>query len=159
MSMVVLFLATLLISYLLLGYYNDKYVAYEGQLYNLNDTYNQVKKLEQEKENKTKIVRESGILSQNFLSFYMYRIGNSIPDNVGLNTLRVYPLQKKIKNFDKIVLDTGIILITGTSDSSIQINSWVKDLKKEKWISKIEIMDFSKNRNKKNEFTLKIIVK
>ncbi|GAA4272064.1 PilN domain-containing protein [Aquimarina gracilis] len=158
-GMVLFFLAALLTSYLLLNYYNNKYVTYESQLYNLNDTYNQVKKLEEEKENKTKILQESGILNQNFLSFYMYRIGNTIPSNVGLNALQVNPTQKKIKNFNKILFDTGVITITGNSDSSMQVNSWVKELKKEKWVSKIEIIDFSKNRSRKNEFTLKIMVK
>ncbi|MBG6130626.1 Tfp pilus assembly protein PilN [Aquimarina sp. EL_43] len=155
----IFFLSALLISYLLLNYYNDKYVSYESQLYNLNDTYNQVKKLENEKENKTKILQESGILNQNFLSFYMYRIVNSIPDNVGLNSLKVNPAQKKIKNFEKIIFETNTIIINGNSSSSMPINSWVKELKKENWISKIEILDFSKSRNKKSEFTLKIIVK
>ncbi len=144
---------------MLLNYYNDKYVSYESQLYNLNDTYNQVKKLESEKENKTKILQESGILNQNFLSFYMYRIVNSIPNNVGLNSLKVNPTQKKIKNFEKIIFETNTIIISGNSSSSMPINSWVKELKKEKWISKIEILDFSKSRNKKSEFTLKIVVK
>ncbi|WP_109852431.1 PilN domain-containing protein [Aquimarina sp. AU58] len=155
----IFFLSALLISYLLLNYYNDKYVSYESQLYNLNDTYNQVKKIESEKENKKKILQESGILNQNFLSFYMYRIVNSIPDNVGLNSLKVNPTQKKIKNFEKIIFETNTIIINGNSSSSMPINSWVKELKKEKWISKIEILDFSKSRNKKSEFTLKIVVK
>ncbi|EZH73937.1 hypothetical protein ATO12_13725 [Aquimarina atlantica] len=154
----IFFLSALLISYLLLNYYNDKYVSYESQLYNLNDTYNQVKKLESEKENKTKILQESGILNQNFLSFYMYRIVNSIPDNVGLNSMKINPTQKKIKNFEKIIFETNTIIINGNSSSSMPINSWVKELKKEKWISKIEILDFSKSRNKKSEFTLKIVV-
>lgn len=155
----IFFLSALLISYLLLNYYNDKYVSYESQLYNLNDTYIQVKKLENEKQNKTKILQESGILSQNFISFYMYRIVSSIPDNVGLNSLKVNPTQKKIKNFEKIIFETNTIIINGNSSSSMPINSWVKELKKEKWISKIEILDFSKSRNRKSEFTLKIVVK
>ncbi|PKV50599.1 fimbrial assembly protein PilN [Aquimarina sp. MAR_2010_214] len=155
----IFFLSALLISYLLLNYYNNKYVSYESQLYNLNDTYNQVKKLENEKQNKTKILQESGILNQSFLSFYMYRIVSSIPNNVGLNNLKVNPAQKKIKNFEKIIFETNTIIIDGNSSSSMPINSWVKELKKEKWISKIEILDFSKSRNKKSEFTLKIVVK
>lgn len=155
----IFFLSSLLISYLLLNYYNEKYVSYESQLYNLNDTYNQVKKLEEEKQNKTKILQESGVLSQNFLSFYMYRIVNSIPENVGLNSIKVNPTQKKIKNFEKIVFETNTIIVNGNSNSSLPINVWIKKLNKEKWISKIEILDFSKSRNKKSEFTLKISIK
>ncbi|WP_159025830.1 PilN domain-containing protein, partial [Aquimarina sp. Aq78] len=60
---------------------------------------------------------------------------------------------------EKIVFETNTIIINGNSSSSMPINSWVKELKKEKWISKIEILDFSKSRNKKSEFTLKIVVK
>ncbi len=155
----IFFLSALLVSYLLLNHYNDKYVTYESQLYNLNDTYSQVKKIEKEKENKTRILQESGILNQNFLSFYVYRVVSAIPNNIGLNQIQINPLKKKIKDFEKIALETNTIVISGNASASMPVNLWVKELKKEKWISKIEILDFSKNRNKKSEFTLKIIVK
>ncbi|MBP2832828.1 PilN domain-containing protein [Aquimarina sp. U1-2] len=155
----IFFLSTLLISYFLLTYYNDKYVAYESQLYNLNDTYSQVKKLEEEKQNKTKIINESGILNQNFLSFYMYRMASSVPNKVSLDIVRVNPTLKKVKNFEKIEFETNAIIILGSADSSTSINNWVKQLKKEDWVAKIEILDFSTSRERKNEFTLKIMVK
>ena len=89
----------------------------------------------------------------------MYRIVNSIPENVGLTSIKVNPTRKKIKNFEKIVFETNTIIVNGNSNSSLPINTWIKKLNKENWISKIEILDFSKSRNKKSEFTLKISIK
>lgn len=153
------FLISLLASYLLLNHYNNKYVAYESQLYNLNHTYNQVKHLEIEKENKISILRASGMMKQNFLSYYIYRIANSIPENIKLSNLKVNPITKKIKNFEKIVFDTNSVLVQGNTESSLPINIWVKKLKSENWIEKIEIIDFSNSRKSEGRFTLKIVIK
>ncbi len=153
------FLTSLLASYLLLGHYKSRYISHESQLYNLNNTFNQVKKLEVEKQNKALILQESGIIKQAFLSYYLYSIVNSVPNTVSLTSIQVNPIKKRIKNFEKILFDTNSILIEGNSESSLPINSWVKELKSLKWISKIEILDFSKNRKNKGQFILKLIIK
>ncbi len=153
------FLLSLLISYALLQHYNTKFIGYESQLYNLNHTYNRVKKLEKEREDKKLILQESGVLKQNFLSYYIFKITDSIPDEITLNSLKVNPNVKKIKNLEKIEFSTNTILIQGNSISSFSVNQWVKQLKKEEWVLKIEILDFSKHRTKEREFTLKATIR
>lgn len=155
----IFFLSTLLISYLLLNYYNDQYVTYESQLFNLNHTYNQVKKLEEEKQNKALVLNESGILKDKFLSYYISQIAETVPKEISLEILSVNPVIKKIKALKKIGFEGDIITITGTSVSSISLNTWVKRLKKQDWVSQLEILDFSNKRRKNGEFTIKINVK
>lgn len=155
----VFFLITLLCSYLLLSYYNDQYINYESQLYNLNHTYNQVKKLEEEKQNNILILQESGILKENFLSFYIHEIINSVPNKISLNSLQVNPTDRKVKDLQKILFQSNIILIKGNSLSSQPLNTWVKSLRLKKWISKIEILHYSNTKEKGGVFTLKIVVK
>jgi len=155
----IFFLMALLVSYVLLNYYNDQYVTYESQLYNLNHTYNQVKKLEEEKQNKVLILQESGVLKKNFISYYIHEIVNSVPGEISLSSLKINPSIKKIKHLEKIILESNTVLIEGNSKSSLPLNSWVKDLKIKKWISKIEILDYSNKRKENGKFVLKIIIK
>lgn len=155
----IFFLGSLLISYLLLNYYNDRYITYESQLYNLNHTYEQVKKLEKEKQNKALVLQESGILKNAFLSYYIQEITESIPNEIILSSLVVNPNNKKIKNFEKIFFETNTILIEGDSKSSIPLNDWVKSLKKQDWLLKIEILDYNIKRKESGKFILKLIVK
>ena len=159
LSIGIFFLVALLTSYLLLGYYNDQYVAYESQLYNLNHTYNQVKKLEEEKENKSLLLRQSGVLKDKFLSYYVQQIAHTVPKTIQLEELKINPNTKKIKNHKKIDFDNNTIVISGISNSSVILNTWVKKLRKEKWILQLEILDFSNKRRQKGAFTLKIKIK
>ncbi|GGX27266.1 hypothetical protein [Aquimarina muelleri] len=155
----IFFLGSLLISYLLLNYYNNRYITYESQLYNLNHTYEQVKKLEKEKQNKALVLQESGVLKNAFLSYYIQEIIDSIPNEIILSSLVVNPNNKKIKNFEKIFFETNTILIEGDSKSSIPLNDWVKSLKKQDWLLKIEILDYNIKRKESGKFILKLIVK
>ncbi|WAC02705.1 hypothetical protein N7U66_03265 [Lacinutrix neustonica] len=135
----IFFLGALLSSYLLLNYYNNQYITYESQLYNLNHTYNQVRKLEAERQDKVIILQECRVLKENFIAFYVNDIVNNIPNNISLMSLVVNPKINKNKRTEKIILEPNTILIQGDSDSSLPLNTWVKDLKTKTWISKIEI--------------------
>ena len=155
----IFFLVALLLSYLLLNHYNAEYINYESQLYNLNHTYSQVKELEKEKNNKARILQESGALNAHFLSFYVHEIANSVPNEISLNTLKVNPNLEKIKQRKKIILSSNLITIVGNTHSSIPLNLWVKALKQKKWIKRIEILNYSNTKQKGAQFSLKIEVK
>ena len=105
------------------------------------------------------VLQESGILKNAFLSYYVQEIAGSIPNEIILNSLVVNPNNKKIKNFEKIIFETNTILIEGDSKSSIPLNDWVKNLKKQDWLLKIEILDYNIKRKESGEFILKLIVK
>lgn len=155
----IFFLLTLLISYLLLNFYNKKHVSYESELFNLNQTYNQFKKLESDKLKKQLILQQSGVLKEEFLTYYLYQITSSVPREISLTSATLNPIQKKIKNFEKISFQLNSIQIKGNSISGNAINEWINFLKSEKWVSKVEILDFSNSYRNKGEFTLKLDIK
>ena len=150
------FLVTLLISYLALLYYNDQYVNYNSQLKNLNDTYSKVKELKDEQLQKQAILNESGTLTNAFMSQYIFEIGKTLPKTISLTSLEVNPLQNRLKQQEKLLFNANQILISGETRESAMLNYWVKDLKKLKWVSKIEIISFKRNRKQVGLFTVKI---
>ena len=141
-----------------MGHYNDRYVAIEKELYHFNDSYTQIKKMEKDLENKKFIVQNSGILNKRFLSFYTKKIIDSIPDAIILKSLKINPSIKKIKDEEEIKLDANTIIIEGETSNSFYANKWVKDLKKDKWIDKIEILNLVKTDKNIDSFSLKITV-
>ena len=156
-SIVVFFIA-LLGSYLLLNYFNREYVKSEEQLYHFNDNYFQIKKMEEELQNKEFIIRNSGIQNNKFLSFYIQEIAKSIPDHIILNSLQINPLERKIKVNEKVVLTPNLIMVEGSVNSSSHINEWVRELGAYKWIQKIEILDLKTNKDNTGSFILKIVL-
>lgn len=153
------FLVALLSSYALLNYFNNGYVKYEQQLYHFNDDYFQMKKMEEDLQNKQFIARNSGVLSKNFLSFYINEIGVSIPNEIILSNLKINPISKKIKTNEKIEIESNTILLEGNAKRSASVNKWVKELREYDWINKIEILNLNTNSGNKDSFSIKIFMR
>lgn len=158
-SILVFFLTSLISSFMIINYYNDKYLSYEEQLYYLNDTFADVKKLESDIIDKKAIINESGVLSKQFISFYLFEIGKSVPEDVIISELDFNPIIKKIKEGEPLKIKKQVMEISGISESSKTMNDWVKKLKNIDWIEHIEITNFSKNRKNDLEFELEITYK
>ncbi|WP_205728908.1 PilN domain-containing protein [Flagellimonas onchidii] len=151
-----LFLLALMGSYLLLQHYNKKYVEYEEQLYHFNDNYAQLKKMEEDVINKRFIVENSGVLNKNFISFYVNEVVKTVPEGITLNGLQVNPLLKKVKGNETISMDFNTLLINGRTSNSFFLNQWVKRLRKNPWVRKIEILNLNKVDGNSDAFSLKI---
>ena len=78
------FLITLLISYFSIQYYSSKNAELNIQNVYSNKAYQQIVTLENQKKDKEKIIKDSGFLSDKFLSFYSYEISKSVPNTVSL---------------------------------------------------------------------------
>ncbi|WP_298487854.1 hypothetical protein [uncultured Maribacter sp.] len=154
----VFFLITLFSSYLLLHYFNNEYVKYEQQLYHFNDDYFHIKNMEEDLLNKQFIAKNSGIMSSNFLSYYIHEIGSSTPSEIVLTNLKVNPISKKIKNKEEIKIEANTIFIMGEAKRSSSVNKWVKELKKNKWINSIEILNLNSDAKGNDIFSLKIVM-
>lgn len=153
------FLVSLLVSYVIYDYNTDKYFDYQKQLHYLNSTYEQVKGLEKEKDRKQAIVNESGVLSNHFITEYLYDIGVSVPNAITLSNLEFNPLTKKIKDSELILINKGIIRVSGKTKSSKELNEWLVILKKMNWLKNVEIRKFLRNRDNGLQFDLEIVYK
>ena len=155
----VLFLfCSLLISFFLLQFYNNKINITSSLLSKKQITYNQVKKLKNDKENKDLILKKSGIYNNNFLTFYVWKLVDVIPKSIQLTKINIFPSTKKVKKKQPITFNTDFIEIAGYVKINKSLTNWIKKIKKYDWVKSLEIIDF-KNENSKKKFTLKIIIK
>lgn len=157
--MLVGFLATLLLSFILIQYYNSENNELKMQNVYSNQSYQKILNLEKQKQNKLNIMKNSGFLSSKFFSFYSYEIIKAMPTDISLNELNINPLSKEVKAFQKIVFDSNTIKIKGETFDESSFSRWINELKKMNWIQKFEIISLKKDKKNKSLFEIKIIIK
>lgn len=153
------FLGSLLISYFLIQYYGTKNSELNLQTVYSNQSYQLILDLEAQKEKKLSLLKESGVLSSKFLSFYGYEIIRTIPAGVSLNELNIVPLKEEYKENKKAVFNNGTIIIKGETFQEPAFNVWLENLKKMNWLQRFEIISLKKDKKNKSIFEIKIILK
>lgn len=158
-TMLVGFLTSLLVSYFLIQYYGTKNSELNLQTVYSNQSYQLILDLEAQKEKKLNILKESGVLSSKFLSYYGYEIIKSIPSNISLNELNIIPLKEEYKESKKAFFDSKIIILKGETFEESSFNNWLEGLKKMDWLQRFEIISLKKDKKNKSIFEIKITLK
>ncbi|PAM93714.1 hypothetical protein B4N84_15675 [Flavobacterium sp. IR1] len=153
------FLFSLLLSYFLIQYYGTKNSELNLETVYSNQSYQLILDLEAQKEKKLNLLKESGVLSSKFFSFYSYEIIRTIPGNISLNELNISPLKGEYKENKKVLFDSGTILIKGETFNELSFNSWLENLKKMDWMQRFEIISLKKDKKNKSVFEIKITIK
>lgn len=158
-SMLIGFLGTLLISFILIQYYSSQNATLNIQNIYTDKNYQQILDLEKQKENKQKILAESGFSSSKFLSFYSYEIIKIVPQDVALTVLDITPLIKEAKANQKLNFEAKTITVKGETYNESSFNTWMESLKKMNWLENFEIISLKKDKKNKSQFEVKIIIK
>jgi len=153
------FLVSLLISYFLIQYYGTKNSELNLQTVYSNQSYQLILDLEAKKEKKLNLLKESGVLSSKFFSFYSYEIIRTVPTAISLTELNISPLKQEYKENKKALFDNGSIIIKGETFQESSFNSWLENLKKMDWLKNFEIVSLKKDKKNKSVFEIKIILK
>lgn len=138
------FLLALLVSYLLLGYYQQEYIELQVELEEESIAYNKLVLLENDRDNKEAMLKESGLNDSNFLSFYISEITKEVPVEINLDELEVFSPISKIKPGQRIGFSNDTIEILGETSSNDAFADWIKVIKIYPWIENLEIVDFRK---------------
>lgn len=147
MGMMIFFLSILTANYFYLDYLNNQIVENYGELIEFEDQLAQLSLLEDERGRKEKLLQSSGLLNRNFLSFYLMKLSNSVPKNITFDEIVVRPLEDEIKKRQKIEFADHLILVSGQSKTSDVLSKWIDELKEEKWLAKVDIIDYTYIKN------------
>jgi len=150
------FFIALLASYTAIQYFSAKNAELNIQNIYSNQTFEWRNKLEKQKENKLNIINQTGIASSKYSAFYTYEIAKSVPSEINLNFLDIFPIEKEIKASEKVQLGLKIITIKGFTLNEPILNSWIEALKNFKWCNKLEIIAIKKDKNNTTFFELQI---
>lgn len=153
------FLSLLLISYFGIQYYSSKNAELNIQNVYSNKAYLQIVDLENQKKDKEVIIKDIGLLSNKFLTYYDYELLKSIPNEISLSNINVNPIKSEIKNNNKIELSAGLIEIEGITVDETAFNNWLKKIKEFDWVDKFEIESLKKDKRNNTQFLILIRVK
>ena len=147
-AMVVFFSIVLIGNYFYLNSLNRSIEDNYGRLSDYEGQLAQLSQLKEEKDRKEILLRSSGLLSRNFLSFYLMELGNSVPRDITFD---------EIKDRQKIEFMDKLILLNGRSKTSHILQQWIEKLETKEWIASVEIMNYTYTKNKGN-FELQILL-
>lgn len=153
------YLVLLLISYFGINYFSTKNAELNYRNVYSNQAFKKLEDLEKQKDNKLKILSETGLTSNKFLTFYAYEINNNTLSGIQLSELKVNPLEAETKPTKKVLLLNKVILISGQAQNEMVFNNWIENLKKMNWIKKFEITSIDTNKKNWMQFQIKILVK
>jgi len=151
-GMLVLFFISLLSSYIAIQYYSDKNLVLNQENVYLSQNYQRVISLENQKEQKLKILNETGQLSKNFLSFYAYKIITSLPPSIKIDQLNLFPLDKEIKENARVGIRANQLILKGSIANETVFNAWLSALKRFQWVGNFEIISLKKDKKYIQQF-------
>lgn len=142
---------------------NNNYQAINNTLqYQVNSNtknIDELKELKQQLVIKEAFVKNSGLTKASKVSYYADQIALTIPNSIQLNQLFINPLEKRIKKSEDILFQYNKMKLTGTVSSSIELNYWIKKLKKYEWVADIMVISFIQDNIKTaGEFEVEINV-
>jgi hypothetical protein len=159
-SIVAFFFIVVMANLLIAGSYEKTHNQLQYQINNKRQFVEELNKLQGDLKIKEQFIQSSGVARASRLSFYTDQIGLSIPESIQLNQLFVNPLAKRINKAEDINFNYNTIKISGTVSRSIELNNWIKLLKKYSWINEINIISFIQDNIKTvGEFEIEVTIK
>lgn len=153
----VFYLSTLVANYIYQGTINDENAEIESEIMVFSDNLTKIDLIDQEIIRKTQLIQTSGIMSSQYSSYYLDQIGVSLAqNNIKLSSIELFPLESKLKPKIKPEFNQEIALISGSTQSSGELDNWIKILNRFEWINRIEIINFDKTEKSNSHFILKI---
>lgn len=109
-----------------------------------------------------KVTEQQGLVNllDSKTSFYSDRIAASLPSDIELFEMILFPEQKQTV-FDENAVTTyesKIIIIKGNSKNSFVYNQWLKSLKSLEWINTVKNINYQDINDDYSEFELKIML-
>lgn len=158
-TMLLGFFISLLISYLGIQYYASKNAELNIKNVYSNKAFQQIVDLENQRKDKEAIIKDVGLLSSKFLTYYNFEILQSIPNEISLSNININPIKNEVKNNKKIELSAGLIEIDGLTADEVAFNNWLKKIKEFDWVQKFEIESLKKDKKDNTQFSILIKIK
>lgn len=151
------FFVVLLINYFIFDSINSKITLLQTEAQSNNQMFSEIKSLSRELELKENMVLESGLSSQTRFSLLGDKIGSSVPKNIALTRMVFSPLEEQIREGEEILMEKKMVVVEGSARNSLELNEWLKRLREEEWIEKIDILKYEHDYNNKfGDFKIRI---
>ena len=139
-------LVVLLINFLFFNHYFNSVQELNQEL-QLNQGYKkQLLELEEDIKKKQKVVDGFTSASQSKIGWYINDVAKSVPVNISLTNLSYQPIQSRIKKNKELTFLIDEVVVEGITKSESNFSNWVNELQDKKWIDKVLVKSFNKNK-------------
>ncbi len=123
--------------------------------YSLNqESVQKLEKLKKGIAEKEQFYERTNILTPSRTSFYADRIAAELPEHIKLSRLEIHPKQKS-KEEESLSFSSRTVNVKGLCRKSIELNDWMKEIRKNKWVSEVKLLNYSQDKDG-GEFNLEI---
>lgn len=150
-----IFLA-LVINYFYQNHLNDQVAQLEMDLSVHSENISMLDRLSQEKIRKEQLINNAGVNASSFLSFYMDKIGESVPKSITLSDMTVFPVVGKLKEKQRVEVDQQHIWIAGITKDNEILDDWIEKMDRFGWVKSVELLNYLKSTEDWAEFELQI---
>lgn len=149
-------LSSLLINHFYVNHLNDEVAQLEMDLALNNDNLSLLDRMKQEKTRKEQLVLSSGINTEQFTSYFIDKIGESVPKSISLQEMYIFPLKENLKEKRKVEIRQDAIEIIGFTPNSPVLDDWMEKMDRFDWVKNVELLNYLKSTDGKAEFKLLI---
>lgn len=136
------FVALLLANFFVYNSYHEKVAELNLTMAATSSKKNELSALDESVKRKQERVETLSSSSNSKATYYLDRFAQQIPSSILLSEIKYQPLAKPVRESKSILLDNGIVLVSGISKDVDEFSFWVEELEKLTWVSSVETLDY-----------------
>ena len=138
--------------------YSNKNLQLISEIDKNIETLNLIDNIEVKLKTNETIYNDKLSLKNSLISYYIDKIAKEVPLSVTLNRLCIFPESKTSSNDKTVIFQKDIIIVNGKTQSSTQLELWIKTIEKFDWIKRVSISGYSDNTLGPANFDLEILL-
>lgn len=150
------FLITLIGNYFYVGNLNQKVAEMETQISSFGENLSLIAGMNEEKTRKSILIDNSGLQTKRLISFYLDKVGETVPERIQLLKMEVFPLMEPLKPKRKVDVDHSKIEIVGETLSSKILDDWMETMEDFEWVKGVELINYYKENEQSSTFQISI---
>jgi len=153
---IIMILALLLANFFLFTYYFDNATAM-GQAVSVNRSgIENIAKIKARIDDKEKRLEEFTADNASASSSFLNEVAHLLPSSITLTAMVYNPLEKKIKEGEKVLITDNLATISGHTISNTAFTGWIENIEKMERVKKVTIVSFGKDDENKTAFSIHI---
>ncbi len=159
-SLAALFLV-LMVNFLLFNQFYKENGNLKSALSGSKENLDKLKSLQEDVSQKEMFLKRAGWLEASKTSFYADRIAATLPKELHLKELYVYPADKEKNRLEQnqVAFLHEQIVIKGVTNKNTVINNWIDELKQQQWLRSVKIVNYQyDNQNLEGGFEVMILL-
>jgi Tfp pilus assembly protein PilN len=148
--------SSLVINYFYVNHLNTEIANLDAELALNSNNLSLLEQLKEEKNRKEQLVLSSGVNTEQFTSYFIDKIGVSVPKSISLREAYFFPLKENLKEKRKVEIRQDAIEIIGFTPNSQVLDDWMEKMDRYEWVENVELLNYLKTTDGKAEFKLLI---